>query len=85
MHPVKVNPIYHSAYPKLTVEIFLVMHPVRCNVCDSQPIQGFRYQCLQCLSYNQCQQCFWLGLVSKGHKVTHQMQEYCAKVNFYNS
>ncbi|KAI9552375.1 hypothetical protein GHT06_022741 [Daphnia sinensis] len=56
-----------------------VIHPVRCSVCNIQSIQGLRYQCLQCLSYNQCQQCFWLGLISKNHKVTHQMQEYCAK------
>jgi len=56
-----------------------VIHPVRCSVCNNQPIQGLRYQCLECLMYNQCQQCFWLGLVSKGHKVTHEMQEYCTK------
>lgn len=49
-------------------------------MCNVQPLQGLRYQCLQCLSYNQCQNCFWLGLISKGHKVNHQMQEYCNRV-----
>lgn len=65
---------------KIPTYFTTVIHPVRCSVCNTQSIQGLRYQCLQCLSYNQCQQCFWLGLISKNHKVTHQMQEYCTRV-----
>ena len=29
-----------------------------------------------------CQKCFFSGQTSKGHKLTHPMQEYCSTVRF---
>lgn len=55
----------------------LVIHPVRCSVCKLYPIVGLRYCCLHCLKYDCCQNCFFRGRISKGHKLTHQMREYC--------
>ena len=54
-----------------------VQHPVRCSACHALPIMGMRYQCLQCLSYDLCQNCFFFGLSTKGHKPKHPVQEYC--------
>lgn len=39
-----------------------------------------RYRCLKCLSFDMCQTCFFTGRVSKHHKLTHPMQEYCTTV-----
>ena len=36
-----------------------------------------RYQCLKCLNYDLCQNCFFVGLSTKGHKPKHPVQEYC--------
>ena len=38
-----------------------------------------RYQCLQCLSYDLCQTCFFTGSSTRGHKPNHPVQEYCYK------
>lgn len=54
-----------------------VEHPVRCSACHAVPIVGMRYQCLQCLSYDLCQSCFFFGVSTKGHKPKHPVQEYC--------
>ena len=54
-----------------------VQHPVRCSACHTIPIMGMRYQCLQCLSYDLCQNCFFFGVSTKGHKPKHPVQEYC--------
>ena len=56
-----------------------IRHDVRCANCKSQVIIGMRYQCLQCLCYDLCQHCFFYGLTSQNHKITHPMQEYCYK------
>ena len=32
-------------------------HNVTCTVCNTNPIAGFRYKCLQCLNLNMCQVC----------------------------
>ena len=40
-------------------------------------MEGLRYQCLQCLSYDLCQDCFFVGRATKGHKPQHPVQEYC--------
>ena len=39
-----------------------------------------RYQCLRCLNYDLCQNCFFHGVVSRYHKLWHPMQEYCTRV-----
>lgn len=54
-----------------------IRHNVRCANCRSHVIIGMRYQCLQCINYDLCQHCFFYGLVNRGHKVRHPMQEYC--------
>ncbi|XP_069681620.1 dystrophin-like isoform X2 [Periplaneta americana] len=54
-----------------------VSHSVKCGVCKVYPIMGLRYRCLECLRYNQCQTCFFVGKVSKRHKLRHPIQEYC--------
>ncbi|XP_075215186.1 dystrophin-like [Lycorma delicatula] len=54
-----------------------VSHTVRCAVCRTYPIRGLRYRCLHCISYDQCQMCFFHGRTSKRHKLKHPMQEYC--------
>ena len=41
-----------------------------------------RYRCLKCFSFDMCQKCFFSGQTSKGHKLTHPMQEYCSTVRF---
>ncbi|RZF44622.1 hypothetical protein LSTR_LSTR000574 [Laodelphax striatellus] len=58
-----------------------VTHTVRCAVCRMYPIRGLRYRCLHCISYDQCQTCFFHGCVSKRHKLKHPMQEYCWQTN----
>ncbi|KAG0726845.1 Dystrophin, isoform E [Chionoecetes opilio] len=55
----------------------LVCHDVKCGVCKQRPIIGLRYQCLRCLGYNQCQDCFLHARTSRGHKLSHPIQEYC--------
>merc|ERR1719245_1062763 len=50
---------------------------MRCSACQRSPIMGMRYQCLQCLSYDLCQNCFFVGVATKGHKPKHPVQEYC--------
>ncbi|KAK8403967.1 hypothetical protein O3P69_000193 [Scylla paramamosain] len=55
----------------------LVCHDVKCGVCKQRPIIGLRYQCLHCLGYNQCQDCFLHARTSRGHKLSHPIQEYC--------
>lgn len=42
-----------------------------------------RYRCLKCLSFDMCQTCFFTGRVSKHHKLSHPMQEYCTTVRDY--
>jgi len=54
-----------------------VQHWVKCSSCQSYPLVGMRYQCLQCLSYDMCQNCFFIGMSTKGHKPKHPVQEYC--------
>ena len=54
-----------------------VRHTQRCSSCQHSPMVGLRYQCLQCLSYDLCQACFFTGQASRGHKPQHPVQEYC--------
>lgn len=52
-------------------------HQAKCNICKQYPIIGFRYRCLKCFNFDMCQNCFFAGRVTKTHKFTHPMQEYC--------
>ncbi|XP_038058938.1 dystrophin-like isoform X2 [Patiria miniata] len=52
-------------------------HQAKCNVCKEFPIIGLRYRCLKCFNFDMCQNCFFSGRVSKNHKHSHPMQEYC--------
>lgn len=56
------------------------LHQVACSTCRIQPIRGLRYKCLRCMSYDQCQNCFFTRRVSRRHKLRHPMQEYCWQV-----
>ncbi|XP_063242630.1 dystrophin-like isoform X2 [Bacillus rossius redtenbacheri] len=62
-----------------------VSHTVKCHVCKMYPVRGLRYQCLQCLGYNQCQTCFFLGRTSKRHKLKHPVQEHCTQTSSSDS
>ncbi|XP_020608308.1 dystrobrevin beta-like [Orbicella faveolata] len=35
-----------------------------------------RYKCLLCYNYTLCQDCFWRGKASQGHKNDHDVREY---------
>ena len=35
----------------------LIHHGIRCNVCQKFPIVGIRYKCIQCKSFDLCEQC----------------------------
>lgn len=57
-----------------------VCHDVKCGVCKQRPVIGLRYQCLRCLGYNLCQDCFLHARTSRSHKLSHPIQEYCHEV-----
>jgi len=58
-----------------------VNHPVKCNVCRSASIQGFRYKCQKCSNFNMCQNCFWQGKTSENHRTEHEVKEYSTFVS----
>ena len=47
----------------------------------SQCCPFHRYRCLKCFNCDLCQQCFFTGRVSKGHKLSHPLHEYCTEVS----
>ncbi|KAJ8917506.1 hypothetical protein NQ315_005555 [Exocentrus adspersus] len=53
-------------------------HQAKCNSCKQFPIIGLRYRCLKCFNFDMCQTCFFAGRLTKGHKLSHPMHEYCA-------
>ncbi|XP_071053015.1 dystrophin isoform X3 [Onthophagus taurus] len=53
-------------------------HQAKCNACKQYPIIGLRYRCLKCFNFDMCQACFFSGRLTKGHKLSHPMHEYCA-------
>ncbi|CAH1369518.1 hypothetical protein MTP99_010932 [Tenebrio molitor] len=53
-------------------------HQAKCNSCKQYPIVGLRYRCLKCFNFDMCQSCFFAGRLTKGHKLSHPMHEYCA-------
>lgn len=58
-------------------------HQAKCNICKQYPIIGFRYRCLKCFNFDMCQKCFFAGRVTKTHKFSHPMQEYCTAVSLF--
>ena len=58
-----------------------VVHSVGCGVCARKPVVGLCYACLHCLNFHLCQDCFFRGLTSRGHKLHHPLQEFCAQWN----
>lgn len=36
---------------------------------------------MKCMGFDMCQACFFTGRISKHHKLTHPMQEYCTAVS----
>lgn len=52
-------------------------------VCDgfADAVVFCRYRCLKCFNFDMCQECFFTGRVSKNHKLTHPMHEYCTEVS----
>ncbi|XP_054715512.1 uncharacterized protein LOC129224989 [Uloborus diversus] len=54
-----------------------ILHPVCCDFCTVNPIQGLRYRCLHCINYNLCSNCFLRGHVNKNHKESHLVHEFC--------
>lgn len=53
-------------------------HQAKCNSCKQYPIVGLRYRCLRCFNFDMCQACFFAGRITKSHKLSHPMHEYCA-------
>ncbi|CAH1966565.1 unnamed protein product [Acanthoscelides obtectus] len=53
-------------------------HQAKCNACKQFPVIGLRYRCLKCFNFDMCQTCFFSGKLTKGHKLSHPMHEYCA-------
>ncbi|XP_038068197.1 dystrophin-like isoform X2 [Patiria miniata] len=51
-------------------------HEAKCNICKMLPIIGLRFRCLKCLNYDMCQDCFFVGMTTKKHKLSHPTQEY---------
>lgn len=51
-------------------------HQIPCQICKTKPMVGFRYKCLLCYNYTLCQDCFWRGKASQGHKNDHDVREY---------
>lgn len=51
-------------------------HQIPCQICKTKPLVGFRYKCLHCYNYTLCQDCFWRGKSSQGHKQDHDVREY---------
>ena len=46
------------------------------------PVTSGRYRCLKCFNFDMCQDCFFTGRLSKNHKLTHPMHEYCTEVSW---
>lgn len=57
-----------------------VEHGVRCASCGSS-VLGLRYSCLKCTGYDLCQECFFTGKVTKKHKLSHKICEYCVRTS----
>ena len=45
----------------------LIHHGIKCDICQKVPIIGIRYKCLQCKSYNLCEDCEKKEGMNHGH------------------
>ena len=45
----------------------LIHHGIKCDLCQKFPIVGIRYKCLQCKSYNLCEDCEKKEGMNHGH------------------
>ena len=45
----------------------LIHHGIKCDLCQRFPIVGIRYKCLQCKSYNLCEDCEKKEGMNHGH------------------
>ena len=45
----------------------LIHHGIKCDLCQKFPIVGIRYKCLQCKSYNLCEDCEIKEGMNHGH------------------
>jgi len=45
----------------------LIHHGIKCDLCQKVPIVGIRYKCLQCKSYNLCEECEKKEGMNHGH------------------
>jgi hypothetical protein len=50
------------------------VHQLRCQGCQTKPIIGYRFMCVECPSMNFCQKCFFLKKEPKMHLHTHNME-----------
>ncbi|KAL6463174.1 hypothetical protein MHYP_G00275650 [Metynnis hypsauchen] len=55
------------------------MHHVRCSVCRSSPICGFRYRSLKQFNVDICQSCFLSGRAWRGKTLHYPIIEYYTK------
>ena len=46
---------------------YLIHHGIKCDLCQKFPIVGIRYKCLQCKSYNLCEDCEKKEGMNHGH------------------
>jgi len=45
----------------------LIHHGIKCDLCQKFPIVGIRYKCIQCKSYNLCEDCEKKEGMNHGH------------------
>ena len=45
----------------------LIHHGIKCDICQKVPIVGIRFKCLQCKSYNLCEDCEKKEGMNHGH------------------
>ncbi|XP_066917537.1 uncharacterized protein [Clytia hemisphaerica] len=51
-------------------------HETQCKGCGIKNFSGLRYKCMECYSYNMCQDCYWRDRITGTHKVEHTSREF---------